>query len=146
MTSNRLARRDTLVPGWLGRRVEELWPERLADLTGSGTVKIEEFLEDDTLVVRAELPGIDPDKDVSLSVQDGMLHIHGERTEHSEDRKKDHFRSEFFYGYYDRAVRLPEGTTATDIKATYKDGVLEVRVPVPEGAQRTGTVPVIRLP
>lgn len=101
-----------------------------------GWLRVEEFVDNDTLVVRAELPGIDPEKDVDLSVSGDVLRIRAQREERSEEKKKDSYRSEFRYGSFSRNVPLPPGTTDADISASYRDGVLEIRVPV-SGAGRT---------
>lgn len=111
-------------------------------LEGAHLVKVEEIVEDDVHVVRAELPGIDPEKDVGIDVFDGMLHIAAEREERSEEERGKGYRTEFRYGRFERTIRLPEGTSAEDITATYKDGILEVRVPVVEKADK----PVARIP
>lgn len=108
----------------------------------SSWMRVEEFVEDDAMVVRAELPGLDPDKDVELSVSDGMLHIHAHREETSEHKEKDSYRSEFRYGSFTRTLALPPGTKEEDISASYKDGVLEVRAPM---AKETKP-PVTRIP
>ncbi len=99
------------------------------DLAVTPTMKVEQFQDGSTLVVRAEVPGIDPDKDVDVSVSDGMLHIKAEREEKAEHRSKTGYRSEFRYGSFSRSVALPAGAREEDITATYKDGVLEVRAP-----------------
>ncbi|GAB4100862.1 Hsp20/alpha crystallin family protein [Sinomonas halotolerans] len=99
--------------------------------TGGAAIKVEEVREGDSLVVKAELPGIDPDKDVDVSVSDGALHIRARREEKSEHKDNDSYRSEFRYGSFSRTLPLPEGVTGDDVTASYKDGVLEVRVPVP---------------
>jgi len=117
-----------------------MWPEQWrrmfdhldADL--GGWLHVEEFIDADTLVVRAELAGIDPDKDVEVTVIGGMLHIRAERTAKKEDTSKDRYRSEFRYGIFERDVLLPEGATVDDVSASYNDGILEVRVPVPKAA------------
>ena len=95
-------------------------------------LRVEEFVDDKTLVVRAELPGIDPDKDVDISVANGVLAIKAERQERSEQKKKDSYRSEFRYGSFARNIPLPAGATESDVSASYTDGVLEIRVPVGE--------------
>ncbi|GAA2203048.1 Hsp20/alpha crystallin family protein [Sinomonas flava] len=107
--------------------------ERLfeGDAAQAGGIKVEEVRDGDSLVVRAELPGIDPEKDVDVSIRDGALHIRAFREERSEQKEKDSYRSEFRYGSFSRTLPLPEGATADDVTASYKDGVLEVRVPVP---------------
>jgi HSP20 family protein len=108
---------------------------RLAEAT-QNLMRIEEYVEDGSCVIRAELPGIDIEKDVEITVADGVLHIHAEREERSED-KQDGYRSEFRYGRFERTVRLPKGTSEADITATYRDGILEVRVPMPEETEPT---------
>ncbi|MCU1531951.1 MAG: heat shock protein Hsp20 [Arthrobacter sp.] len=99
------------------------------DMTMSA-MRVEQFVDGNTLVVRAELPGIDPDKDLELSVTDGVLHLKAEREEKSEHKSKTGYRSEFRYGTFTRSFPLPDGVREEDITATYKDGVLEVRAPV----------------
>lgn len=116
--------------------------DRLFDGT-HGFLRVEEYVEDNSCVIRAELPGIDPDKDVEVTVEDGILHIRAHREERSEDTKPAGYRSEFRYGSFERAVLLPDGITETDLKATYKNGVLEVRVPMPVEKKMTSTkVPI----
>src|SRR4249919_2857062 len=79
------------------------------DLTIAPSIKIEQFQEGNTLVVRAEVPGIDPDKDVDVSVSEGVLNISVEREEKSEHKSKNGYRSEFRYGSSTRSIVLPAG-------------------------------------
>lgn len=111
--------------------------ERLfeGDRGAPGAVKVEELVDGNDLIVRAELPGVDPEKDVDISVQDHSLLINAHRQERKEEKEKGSYRSEFRYGSFSRTLPLPEGVTDQDIQATYRDGVLEVRVPVPEQKQ-----------
>ncbi|WP_411709893.1 Hsp20/alpha crystallin family protein [Arthrobacter sp. B10-11] len=108
------------------------------DLTMS-SIRVEQFMDGSVLVVRAEVPGLEPEKDVDVSVADGMLHIKVEREEKSEHKSKTGYRSEFRYGSFSRSVSLPPGAREEDVTASYKDGVLEVRAPAPEQAPATGT-------
>ena len=94
-------------------------------------IRVEEYREDGTLVVRADLPGIDPDKDVELTVAGGMLHIEAERRAEEKREEKGYLRREVRYGAVSRSLPLPEGVTETDIAASYKDGILEIRIPEP---------------
>ncbi|MGB8380230.1 MAG: Hsp20/alpha crystallin family protein [Dermatophilaceae bacterium] len=65
-------------------------------------------------------------------MHEGMLTIKGERSEEQkEEGKKSFYRSEFRYGMFERTVPLPAGVTEKDVTASYQDGVLEVRVPMP---------------
>jgi HSP20 family protein len=97
-----------------------------------GLIRVEEFREDGTLVIRADLPGIDPDKDIELTVSDGILHIEAERREEQKQQEKGYVRQELRYGSLSRSLPLPEGVTEADITATYKAGVLEIRIPEPK--------------
>jgi HSP20 family protein len=97
-----------------------------------GWLRVEEFVDAGALVVRAEMPGIDPEKDVEITVADGVLTITASREEKTEHKEKDSYRSEFRYGSFSRSVVLPAGATEEDVTAAYTDGVLEVRVPLGE--------------
>jgi HSP20 family protein len=94
-------------------------------------IHVEEYREDGMLVVRADLPGIDPDKDVELTISHGMLHIEAERREEEKREGMGFLRREVRYGSFSRSLPLPAGVTEADIAATYKDGVLEIRIPEP---------------
>jgi HSP20 family protein len=108
-------------------------------------MRIEEEMQDGTLVIRAELPGIDPDKDVEIDFTDDRLTIRAERRSEETEKKEGSYRSEFRYGSLVRTVALPKGTKADDVTATYKDGILEVRVPMPvETAESTRRVEITR--
>ena len=114
--------RSTALPRWL----------EAGDL-----IRLEEYREDGTLVVRADLPGIDPDKDVELTVAGGMLHIQAERRQEEKREEKGYLRREVRYGSLSRSLPLPEGVTEADITATCKDGVPEIRIPEPEHEEAT---------
>jgi HSP20 family protein len=106
-------------------------------------MRLEEEMLEDAYVVRAEMPGIDPDKDADVWMADGMLHIKVERTM-EERTDKDGFHTEFGYGSFHRAVSLPKGVTPAEVKASYKDGVLEVRVPLHKTEQPVDKVQITK--
>jgi HSP20 family protein len=120
--------RDVLTGGLMERFAENV----------ANPLHLEEFVENGTCVIRAELPGIDPDKDVDVTVDSGMLVITAHREERTEEKRPESYRSEFRYGSFRRSVRLPDGVTESDIKASYRDGILEVRVPMPT-SEKTAT-------
>lgn len=95
-------------------------------------IRVEEYRDDGTLVIHADLPGIDPEKDVELTVSGRMLHIEAERREEEKREEKGYVRRELRYGSLSRSLSLPEGVIEADITATYKAGVLEIRVPAPK--------------
>jgi HSP20 family protein len=98
---------------------------------GSQVMRVEDYVEGNQYVLRAELPGIDPEKDVELTVDNGVLTIKAERRE----EKKEDGRSEFRYGSFTRSVTLPTGAEEDDVTATYGDGILEVRVGIREAKE-----------
>ncbi len=95
-------------------------------------IRVEEYREDGTLVIRADLPGIDPDSDVEVTVLNGMLRIEAERHEEDRAEEQGYVRQEVRYGSLSRSLPLPEGVTVDDVTANYKNGVLEIRVPEPQ--------------
>jgi HSP20 family protein len=118
------------------------WPEWLG--RADHPMKIEEVDEDGMRVIRAELAGIDPDKDVDLTVDHGMLTIRAERRQESTSDEGGVYRSEFSYGSFRRTVPLPAGASEDDIKASYTDGVLEIRFPVDGEKAAAKKIPVTR--
>ena len=88
----------------------------------------DEMTKDGRYEVRAEIPGVDPAKDVDITVRDGRLTIKAERTEKTESGG----RSEFSYGSFVRSVSLPRGADEDDIKASYDKGILTVSVAISE--------------
>lgn len=102
---------------------------------GGHPMRVEDFVRDGSYVVRAEMPGVDPDKDVEVTVADNVLTIKAERRE--EKTGKHH--SEFRYGTFSRSVTLPSGADQEHIGALYDHGILEVTVPLAEqGEQEDG--------
>ncbi len=125
---------DDFMP-WLSD-LSQRWPTRmfgeLAEMRGS--IKVEEFVDGNDVVIRAELPGMEPD-DIDVSVNEDRLTIKGERRSRTETTADDTFRSEFRYGSFTRVMPLPDGAMADNIKASYVDGVLELRLPVTEDTE-----------
>lgn len=120
------------------------WLESETSLPLRGTthfIKVEDYQEDGAYVVRAELPGVDPEKNVEITVTDDVLTIQGRRQEGNKDKH----HSEFRYGSFTRSLRLPPGAEADKVTAGYHDGVLEIRVPAGgDTKQAVTTVPVER--
>lgn len=108
----------------LVRWLDSAWSP-VAESGQFGRIRLEDAIRDDRYVVRAELPGLDPEKDVDVSVAEGVLTISGERRHESKDKN----RSEFYYGSFTRSIALPANVTEEDITASYKDGILEVSFP-----------------
>jgi HSP20 family protein len=91
---------------------------------GDNPMRVEDFIKDGRYMLRAELPGIDPEKDLELTVSNGVLTIRAHRQEGTQTK----YRSEFRYGVFTRSVKLPAGADEDHIQASYDAGVLEVAV------------------
>ncbi len=109
------------------------------DREHSAWMRVEEFQDAGQLVIRAELPGIDATTDVEVSLTRDTLQIRAERHEDPETTEKPGYRSEFRYGSFAREFVMPEGVSEDDIKASYHNGILEVRAVIPEGGMKTSS-------
>ena len=89
------------------------------------------YVEGEELHVRVELPGIDPDADVDIEVENGVLTISGERKEEQSAENGGWFRREMRHGRFERRIALPDGVDAEGVRATYDAGILDVTVPLP---------------
>ncbi len=103
-------------------------------------IRCEEYVDGGVIVVRAELPGFDPEEDIDITIKDGVLRIAAERHE----ERKEHSYSEFFYGKLVRAMTLPPAVDEKAVTASYHDGILEVTVPLPESENDARRIPVAR--
>ena len=83
-------------------------------------IRVEDYVEDDHYTVRAELAGIDPAKDVEVTVGAGYLTIRAERHDKTEGKH----RTEFRYGSFSRTIGLPANADEDAVTATYRDGIL----------------------
>jgi HSP20 family protein len=92
--------------------------------------RIESAVRDNTLYVKADLPGIDP-KDVEVVVEGNRLTLRGERKGEYEGAETGYRHREVQYGTFIRSFTIPEGVKAEDIQAKYHNGVLELSVPLP---------------
>ncbi|HEU4996535.1 MAG TPA: Hsp20/alpha crystallin family protein [Gemmatimonadaceae bacterium] len=107
----------------------------LPTLRNVWTPQIEVQRKDGQIIVKADLPGINPD-DVNVELDDGVLTVSGERKEEHEEKEEGYFRSERSYGSFYRAIPLPEGVDENRIEAKFDNGVLEVKVPEPRQEQK----------
>jgi HSP20 family protein len=140
-----LIRRTRSVADWpdiMGRPLFE-WPEPWKEMFDAD-LKIEEYRDGDTVVVRAELPGVDPDDGIDVAVDDHMLHLRAERRSESKTEEANGYRSEFRYGSFSRTVPLPTGAREADVTATYVDGILEIKIPVDADEASAKKVPIAR--
>jgi HSP20 family protein len=92
------------------------------------------FEEQDDIVVKAELPGIDKEN-IEVNLTDRTLTIKGEKKKAEEVKEENYYRCERSYGSFLRSVELPKDVHADKVKASFKNGILEVRVPKTEEAK-----------
>lgn len=101
-------------------------------------MRLEDEVKDGHYEVRAEIPGVDPAKDIEITLREGQLTIKAERSE----KKEFDGRSEFSYGSFVRTVSLPTGADEDDVKATYDNGILTVSVAIKEPKPTEKHVPI----
>jgi HSP20 family protein len=86
---------------------------------------------DDHFVLRADLPGLTED-DVNIELNDGSLVVSGDRKAEHDRSERGFYRLERAYGMFSRTITLPDGIDGEQVKASFKNGVLEVSIPKPE--------------
>jgi HSP20 family protein len=85
--------------------------------------------------ITAELPGME-EKDIDVKFADGVLSIKGEKKEETEEKKKDYYISERRFGSFQRSFQVPDGVDADKIEASFKNGVLTVKLPKSRDAEK----------
>jgi len=103
-------------------------------LGGAWAPAVDIYEHEGNLVLKAELPGIDP-KDVDVRVENNVLTLHGERKFESEVKREQYHRVERAYGTFSRSFTMPSVVDTEKIKAEFKDGVLRVTLPQREEAK-----------
>jgi HSP20 family protein len=102
--------------------------------TGMWTPAVDIYENNDDVVVKAELPGVEKDQ-ISVEVKDGILSLRGERKFEKEVKEESYHRIERSYGSFQRSFSLPVTVNQEKVTARFQDGVLEVRLPKKEQAK-----------
>ncbi len=111
-----------------------LMPEGLAQMA-DWSPQIEITEREGQLIVRADLPGLSKD-DVQVELRDDAILIRGQRKQEREEKREGYSRSERSYGSFYRQIPLPKGVKTENATATFRDGVLEISMPAPQGEAR----------
>ncbi len=115
------------------------WPRRWRPLRAKEPElwlpAVDIFEKNGIVHVKAEVPGL-TEKDVEITVTEDSLIISGERSEEKEVKEEDYYRCERSYGKFVREVALPTGTDTELAKASFKDGVLNIELPLKEAPKR----------
>jgi HSP20 family protein len=122
-------RMDDVLHSLFGRRARLAYPALPLFVDRPFLPAVDVFPREGNLVMRIELPGVDPAKDIHVSIEKGELTIKGERRHEEEVEEGTYYRMESSYGAFERRIPIPEGIDEAAISATYEDGVLEVVVP-----------------
>lgn len=124
------------------RRMDSLFDDFFADffngtraeLNRGWNPKVNIFEEDDQIVMKAEMPGVDKDN-IAVDVDGRVLTLKGEQSTDNEVKKENYYMRERSYGKFERSFTLPEKIESEKIKAEYKDGVLKLNIPKPESSK-----------
>lgn len=122
-------------PTWMPRFK---FPE-LADVSAS----VDMFEEGDNLVIKAELPGMKKE-DINVDLKDDVITISGEKKTEEKTERKDFHRVERSFGSFTRRLRLPVEIKADKVEASFKDGVLEIKMPKSEAAKQNAKKIAVR--
>jgi HSP20 family protein len=129
---------DRMFDDFFGRRWEPFriarWLPSRAEISPP-SINLDVYEEKDEIVAKAEVPGLEKD-DIEVSITDSTLTIKGEKKKEEEVKEEDYYHLERSYGSFVRAVELPREVKTDKIKATFKNGVLEIRMPKTEEAKK----------
>lgn len=114
--------RYTKAMGWPSIRGQELVT------TGDWSPRVDITETDAEFIVKAEIPEVKKE-DVKVTVENGVLTIQGERKQEKEEKGKRFHRVERYYGTFVRSFTLPDNVDGAKIKATFKDGMLNLQLP-----------------
>ncbi len=127
---------DRMMDEFFGRRTRPWWPSRWfgSEEFEVTAPAVDVFEDKGEIVVKAEIPGMDKDN-IEVNLADSTLTIKGEKKKEEEVKKENYYRSERSYGSFVRTLPLPAEVKADKVKASFKNGVLEVRLPKTEEAK-----------
>ena len=114
--------------------IPSMWP-RMESIEEEMIPAIDIYEEDDSVIAKVELPGMKKE-DISVEINNGILKIAGEKKREEKVEKKNYYRIERSSGSFERRISLPVETQADKAKATFKDGVLQIKIPKSEEAKK----------
>ena len=118
----------------MDRLFDFAWPTRDSGLFSGWSPALDVHDEKDNFVVHVELPGMKKEE-IDISLHDGVLTVSGERKHEREKKDGELFRSERYFGKFQRSVTLPARVDGGKVKANYKDGILTINLPKAEEAK-----------
>ena len=122
--------------------METPWWTRWPALAGEVSPSMDIYEEGGDIVVKAEIPGMKKEE-IHIDINEKTVTVSGEKKKEEKVERKDYYRHERSYGSFTRTYALPAEVAMEKARATFKEGVLEVRVPKTEGEKKKGkTVPI----
>jgi HSP20 family protein len=118
----------------MSRLFDFSWPSRDSGLFSGWSPALDVYDDKDNLVVKVELPGLKKE-DINISLHEGVLTVSGERKQERDNKAGESFRSERYFGKFQRSVTLPTAVDCGKVSASYKDGILSVSLPKAEEAK-----------
>jgi len=118
----------------MDRLFDFAFPSRDTGLFSGWSPALDLYDDKDAFVVSVELPGMKKEE-IDIALHDGVLTVSGERKHERENKEGQTFRSERYFGKFQRSLTLPSQVDSTKVKASYKDGVLSVYLPKAEEAK-----------
>lgn len=121
------------------REMDNLWDRFFSEMPFTGFERewlpsVDVAESDGGITVRAELPGLEA-KDIDLNISGDLLSIRGEKKSKEEVKEDDYFSRESYYGSFQRSIRLPAEVQSDKVDASFKNGVLEIKLPKSEMTQ-----------
>lgn len=117
----------------MNERMAREWPWSAGEGGGAYQAPVECVVRDNNLVVRADVPGMEPN-DIEVSLLGNVLTIKGERKSKEANGKGDYLRREIAYGAFERRLTVPEGARTDNVRAEFKNGVVEIIIPLAKEA------------
>ncbi|MHB8780955.1 MAG: Hsp20/alpha crystallin family protein [Candidatus Geothermincolia bacterium] len=135
-------------PGWLQdlimpfeEALKELREQRRGEAGSAWMPRMDVFARDDKMIVKVELPGMGAD-DVDITLEDGYIVISGEKSREERIEERQYYRVERSYGHFSRKLKIPPGLSEEDIVASYRNGILEISMPVGTELTERKKIPV----
>jgi HSP20 family protein len=126
---------ERLLADFMGGRTSRLWDDRWTQGLAMREPAIDLYEDKDEFVVKAELPGLSKE-DVQIDISDHTLILRGEKKKEEEIKDRNYYRAERAYGAFVRTIPLPNETDSGKARASFKNGVLEIRLPKTEEAKK----------
>jgi HSP20 family protein len=128
---------ERMFDDFFGRRLRPFWDDRWwpARAIGISAPAVDLYEEKDDIIAKVDLPGMEKE-DIEVNITDHRLTVKGEKKKTEEIKEENYYRSERTYGTFSRTVEIPKEVQVEKARATFKNGVLEIRLPKTEEAKK----------